>query len=145
MSDDSEHGEVEIVPVGYGCPPRDHRFKRGQSGNPSGRPRERRTLYHTLQEMLEERVNGKNGRIMSGEDIIAARIIEGAMAGEPKAFRKFLELARRANLFEDLSGARKRQWSDNPIKDLQFEVENLRAKLKKYDDVVGSRGETNNE
>src|SRR4029079_15419573 len=118
MSNDSEYGEVEIVPVGYGCPPRDHRFKKGQSGNPSGRPREKRTLYHTLQEMLEERVNGKNGRTMAGEDIIAARVIEGAMAGDPKAFRKFLELARRANLFEDLSGAQKRRWSDNPEQDL---------------------------
>jgi hypothetical protein len=145
MSDDNEQGEIESVPVGYGHPPLAHRFKKGQSGNPSGRPREKRTLYHTLQEMLEERVNGKNGRTMAGEDIIAARVIEGAMAGEPKAFRKFLELSRRANLFEDLSSARKRQWSDNPIKDLQHEIENLRAKLTKYDDVSGSKGEANNE
>jgi len=145
MSNDSEYGEVEIVPVGYGCPPRDHRFKKGQSGNPSGRPREKRTLYHTLQEMLEERVNGKNGRTMAGEDIIAARVIEGAMAGDPKAFRKFLELARRANLFEDLSGAQKRRWSDNPEQDLRQEIESLHAKLKKYDDVGRSKEDASND
>jgi len=29
--------------VGYGKPPRDTRFKEGQSGNPRGRPPERRT------------------------------------------------------------------------------------------------------
>jgi hypothetical protein len=133
MSGDSE--DVETDSVGYGRPPREHQFKKGQSGNPRGRSREKRTLYHTLQEMLDERVNGKNGRTMAGEDVIAARIIEGAMAGEPKAFRKFIELSRRANLFEDLSGARKRQWSDDPEQDLRDEVESLRLKLKKYDDV----------
>ena len=42
--------------VGYGKPPRHTRFKRGQSGNPRGRPREAKNLPTLLTEALNERV-----------------------------------------------------------------------------------------
>ncbi len=35
----STAGKVVPYKVGYGKPPREHRFKKGQSGNPSGRPK----------------------------------------------------------------------------------------------------------
>lgn len=37
---DKQGQQVRVVPrVGYGCPPAEHRFKKGVSGNPRGRPR----------------------------------------------------------------------------------------------------------
>ena len=39
--DQDDKGEVLPVPykVGYGRPPTEHRFRKGRSGNPRGRPR----------------------------------------------------------------------------------------------------------
>ena len=42
--------------VGYGKPPLHTRFKKGNRGNPGGRPRRARNLKTLLQEALEERV-----------------------------------------------------------------------------------------
>lgn len=126
--------DCHLPAVGYGRPPQQYRFQKGRSGNPHGRSSEKRSLYHSLQEMLEVRVQGKNERTMPGDEIIAARIIEGAMKGHRLAFRKFVDLSRRAKLFDDLSAAQKREWSSDPEKDLREEVEKLRARLKKYND-----------
>lgn len=38
-SDDPKTSVVELKPGGYGRPPEEHRFKKGRSGNPRGRPR----------------------------------------------------------------------------------------------------------
>lgn len=42
MSNDPDRGRV-LYTVGYGRPPKQTQFKKGQSGNPRGRPRGRRT------------------------------------------------------------------------------------------------------
>ena len=117
--------------VGYGKPPNQHRFQKGRSGNPRGRPREKRNLYDVLQNVLDDRIPAKNGRSILGQDVVASRIIESAMKGEPRAFRQFIQLARRAKLFEDLSGRRKQ--TGNPEPRLREEIEKLRQKLKEFE------------
>ena len=42
--------------VGYGRPPREHQFKKGQSGNPKGRPQEAKGSKAILKKMLAQKV-----------------------------------------------------------------------------------------
>ena len=53
--------------VGYGKPPEETRFKKGQSGNPNGRPRKPKSAHDVVQNLLNESVdivvNGKRKKI----------------------------------------------------------------------------------
>lgn len=53
----SENRRAEIAQadyeVGFGKPPRETRFKKGQSGNPTGRPRQARALKTDLLDILD--------------------------------------------------------------------------------------------
>ncbi|WP_300074305.1 DUF5681 domain-containing protein [uncultured Ruegeria sp.] len=42
--------------VGYGRPPRETQFQKGQSGNPKGRPRKKGTVELDLDQVLDQRV-----------------------------------------------------------------------------------------
>ncbi|MGA6965495.1 MAG: DUF5681 domain-containing protein, partial [Xanthobacteraceae bacterium] len=53
--------EYEAGAVGYKHPPREHQFRRGQSGNPSGRPKGARNFRSELREELSEVVTVRDG------------------------------------------------------------------------------------
>jgi len=85
---------------------RDTRFPKGQSGNPSGRPKKPETNLVTefrklLASVLEVRTP-KGRRTMSREEAFVRRIIAGALKCERKAFRQFIKLAREAGELKDL-------------------------------------------
>jgi len=74
--------------VGPGKPPKHTRFKKGQSGNPGGRPPKRATLKDKVIDELGERVrvteNGRS-RSFSMQDLIAKRMVTDAAKGNARA------------------------------------------------------------
>ena len=73
--------------VGYGKPPCQTRFKKGQSGNPKGRTAGARNLSTLLSEALNERVvvtqNGKRRKITKRKAIITQLVNRSASADLP--------------------------------------------------------------
>jgi hypothetical protein len=75
--------------VGYGKPPRDGQFKRGQSGNPKGRPTGKKSLSTVLNDAVNERVlavvgNGRHKNITKLEATVT-QLANRAASGDPKA------------------------------------------------------------
>ena len=105
MSKSKQHGSYE---VGYGKPPREHQFKKGQSGNPSGsrgRKRAPTTLTAAVKDALLKKqvvtVGGKR-RHMTRLEIVAERLLGNAAQGDPGAIREVLRLVPLIDKFDKL-------------------------------------------
>ena len=74
--------------VGYGLPPKQHRFKPGRSGNPKGRPKgsknEATILSMILNRKIEIRESGISRRITVLEAVLL-KFTEEALRGNPRA------------------------------------------------------------
>jgi len=81
--------------VGYKRPPKHAQFKRGQSGNRSGRPKGRRNLKLDLAEELSKTVSiQKDGRSrrVSKQRAFVETLVNGAIAGNPQFARLLISL-----------------------------------------------------
>jgi predicted phage terminase large subunit-like protein len=90
--------------VGYGKPPKNTRFKSGQSGNPKGRPRGQRNLRTVVKEVLKEKITireGERTRTVSRLDAIVRMTINNALKGDPKALTGFIQLIRPTGLMDE--------------------------------------------
>jgi hypothetical protein len=89
-----ENGEYE---VGYGKPPRYTRFKKGQSGNPRGRPKGSKNLTTLLGEALNEPVivaeNGGRRKITVREAIIK-QLVKRSATTDLRAIKILLDMVR---------------------------------------------------
>ena len=87
MADDYE--------VGYGKPPIHTRFKKGQSGNPSGgrrpRPLPGQLFHQLLQETVVVTEQGQRRR-MTKLQLVMSQLINKAAGGDPKSLRIFLDV-----------------------------------------------------
>ena len=83
--------------VGYRRPPQHTRFKKGQSGNPHGRPKGTPNLATVLERMLREPVsieeNGKSKKVTKLEAAIK-QLADKAASGEFKAVQLLTALVR---------------------------------------------------
>ncbi len=98
----SEDASYEI---GYGKPPKNTRFKSGQSGNPRGRPRGQRNLRTAVRDALKEKVTIREGdrtRSVSRMDAIIRVTFNNALRSDAKALAAFIQLARSAGLMDEL-------------------------------------------
>ena len=94
---DNHNGEHSDDQVGFGKPPKKTRFRKGQSGNPNGRPKGKRNWTATLSREYEKLViineNGVRSKITRREAMCRQAINKG-MAGDPKLLKAVTELAR---------------------------------------------------
>ena len=90
--------------IGYRRPPPSGRFKKGQSGNPKGRPKGSRNFLTLLvQELGQSIVVNENGKkkTITRMQAMVKRMVAGALQGEQKALLTLVEILRRTGQFEE--------------------------------------------
>ncbi|MBN8980088.1 MAG: hypothetical protein J0I29_02260, partial [Rhizobiales bacterium] len=81
--------------VGRGRPPVETRWKRGQSGNPSGRPKGSKNLQTILNEALDEKVTVKERgqeKKITVREVIARALLGRAAKGDMRAIMTTIQL-----------------------------------------------------
>jgi hypothetical protein len=76
--------------VGFGKPPAFSRFRKGESGNPSGRPKKKKTLATVLEQELQKEIliksKGRKRRVTRLEAAVC-QMSERAAGGDLNAFK----------------------------------------------------------
>jgi len=89
------HEDNDRYDVGYGKPPRQTRFKKGQSGNPTGRPKGAVNLDTVLERVLMEQVvvnePGRCRKITKFEAALT-QLVNKAASGDNRAMALLLSL-----------------------------------------------------
>lgn len=85
--------------VGYRRPPTANQFRKGQSGNPSGRPKGSKSISAVIASALAERVTvNKNGKrcLISKLEAAAIQLANKAAAGDRHAAKLIIDLLHQA-------------------------------------------------
>jgi hypothetical protein len=81
--------------IGYKKPPKSGQFKKGQSGNPNGRPKGSKNLGKLLEDILNGKVTVRDGdttRQMGAMEAMLHSIAVKAMKGDIRAFKEITRL-----------------------------------------------------
>lgn len=87
--------ETSPEPVGYRRPPRHSRFRKGQSGNPSGRRKGsgiRSALEKVLDRKVTATVDGERRKVPLTEALVL-QLAQKALAGDVRSIREVLKIA----------------------------------------------------
>ena len=92
--------------VGYKRPPVHSRFKPGQSGNPSGRPKGSQNFKTLFDKILKEEVSLREGadvRKVSKAEAVMRGLVVGALKGDARSLGTLFRLAEQTGHFEEPS------------------------------------------
>jgi hypothetical protein len=82
--------------VGFGRPPRAHQFRKGQSGNPKGRPKGAKNIASMFHEAINQKVKIKDQagtRYVTKLEAAFTQLTNKAATGDLKALRDVIRLA----------------------------------------------------
>ena len=96
--------------VGYGRPPVHSRFRKGQSGNPKGRPRGSPTIAKVLREALDAPAPGAAGgrRRRTKREAIIAGLVDKSVEVDLRAVKLLIDVARATEPPEEEPSGRNR-------------------------------------
>jgi hypothetical protein len=98
-----EGGGPEPCEVGYGKPPTRTQFKKGRSGNPSGRPKHSRNFKTMIEEILNTSISVRDGekqRKMTRMEAMLQQTWIKAAKGDIAAMQALLKYALQAGLLK---------------------------------------------
>jgi hypothetical protein len=99
-----EHSADDDYKIGYGRPPEHTRFKKGQSGNPNGRPQGRANAKTIVARAINEKVTVREGdraRAMTKlEGMLQAHLVK-AIKGDARSASLVINLVARLGLLAD--------------------------------------------
>jgi Family of unknown function (DUF5681) len=81
--------------VGYGRPPVNRQFKPGQSGNPRGRPKQRKSIATILDDALRKKITIRRGNkayTITKLEVAFEVFLNKALAGDHHAFAKLIQV-----------------------------------------------------
>jgi uncharacterized protein DUF5681 len=105
-SDDSDKDKM----VGYGRPPAATRFQKGQSGNPKGRPKGRKSVGKILRDALHRTIEVRDAdrvRTMSKIEAVIEVTLNKALKGDHRSFAKLMDVADKLGIIELLPDEQK--------------------------------------
>ena len=115
-------------PIGYRKPPIQTRFKKGQSGNPRGRPRGTRDPLATINKIFGRKFKINEGgvpRTIEAFELIMLRLVEQASKGNHNAIRLCLDIQRWVMGFAD----------QNPNNGQKIKISWVEPQAKKEEDL----------
>lgn len=99
MSDSGDDYEI-----GFGKPPKSGQFKKGQSGNPKGRPKGTKNTLSLIEQILNEKVSIREGGMqkeVTKTEAMVMRMAQKAMDGDIKAMERLLMYAEKIDKRND--------------------------------------------
>src|SRR5882757_2516966 len=104
IEDDAEGVSLPPARIGYGCPPEHSRFKRGQSGNPSGRAKGSQNFKTLFNKILNEEISLREGsdvKKLSKAEAIVRGVVIGALKGDIRNVAILFRLAEQVGQFQE--------------------------------------------
>lgn len=99
--------------VGKRKPPRQHRFKKGSSGNPKGRPKGSRNIATEIKRELKRSVTVKEGGVTKSIPkgmAIAKSVVAKSIQGDPRASAMVMAVSDRESNYPWSCRSRRTSW-----------------------------------